>query len=74
VAVKEAALTMKASGLLDTHVVAQILGCSSKHVRNLIRANKLPAYKIGKRTYRIKREDVYEYLRNNRVNPEDFYA
>ena len=70
-------MTTKTSGLLDTQQAAAILGCSSQHVRNLIRGRvkgkTLPAFKIGNREYQIKREDVFQYLENSRIEPKNFY-
>jgi excisionase family DNA binding protein len=70
-------MTIKSSGLLDTQQVAEILGCTSQHVRNLIRGKvkgkKLPAFKVGQREYQVKREDVFQYLEKCRVEVESFY-
>lgn len=66
-------MVIKSSGLLDTHHVADILACTPKHVRTLIRAKLLPAFKVGKRQYKVAREAVFEYLENNRVDAEKFY-
>jgi len=66
-------LTIKASGLLDTNMVAEILACSRKTVRDLIRTKKLPAFRIFKREYKVRREDVYEYLEKCRVDEEQYY-
>lgn len=70
-------MTVKTSGLLDTQQVAEILGCTSQHVRNLIRGRVqgkiLPAFRIGNREYQVKREDVFQYLENCRVEAKNFY-
>ncbi len=69
-------MAIKASGLLDTEQVAIIFGCSSKHVRDLIRGKingkKLPAFKIG-RNYKIKREDAFKFLEKCRIDEEKYY-
>jgi len=69
-------MLVKPSGLLDTHQAAQILGCTPKHVRDLIRGKvkdkHLPAYRVGGREYRVKREDVLRYLEDCRVEEEKF--
>lgn len=69
-------MTIKTSGLLDTQQVAEILCCTSKHVRDLIRGRvkgkKLLAFRIGSREYQIKREDVFQYLENCRIEIENF--
>ena len=57
-------------GLLNTHHVAAIFGCSAKAVRDLIRNKKLPAYKLNKRAYSIKREDALRYLEECKIDPE----
>lgn len=70
-------MSVKANGLLDTQQVAEILGCTSQHVRNLIRGKvkgkKLPAFRVGQREYQVKREDVFRYLEKCQVEVEDFY-
>jgi excisionase family DNA binding protein len=70
-------MTVKQVGLLDTHLVAQMLGCTPKHVRDLIRGKikgkVLRAYVVGKRTYRVRREDVHQYLADCQVDEEKFY-
>ncbi len=60
-------------GLLETHHVAEILGCSIRTVQRLIREKKLPAYRVGKRKYRIKREDAFRYLESCEVDVEKNY-
>jgi len=64
---------VKSNGLLDTNIVAQMLSCSRKHVCDLIREKKLPAFRTGKRQYKVQREAVYQYLENCRVDTEKFY-
>jgi len=54
-------------------MVAEILACSRKTVRDLIRTKKLPAFRIFKREYKVRREDVYEYLEKCRVDEEQYY-
>jgi excisionase family DNA binding protein len=70
-------MSVKSNGLLDTQQAAEILGCTSQHVRNLIRGKvkgkKLPAFKVGQREYQIKREDVFKYLEKCRVEVENIY-
>ncbi len=70
-------MSVKPSGLLDTHQAAQILGCTPKHVRDLIRGKvngkRLPAFQVGRREYKIKREDVFIYLENCRVDEAIIY-
>ena len=67
---------IKTSGLLDTEQVAVIFGCTSKHVRDLIRGKingkKLTAFKIG-RNYKVKREDAFNFLEKCRIDEEKVY-
>jgi len=66
-------MVIKQSGLLQTHHVAEILCCTERHVRNLIKTGELPAHKIGKRGYRIQRQTVMEYLERTKVDAEKNY-
>ena len=66
-------MTVKISGLLNTNLVAEMLSCSRKTVCALIRSKKLPAFKVGKREYKVLREDVHKYLENCKVDVETFY-
>jgi excisionase family DNA binding protein len=66
-------MTNRPSGLLNTNLVAEILACSRKTVCDLIRTKKLPAFKFGKREYKVSREEVYNYLEKCRVDAEKFY-
>ena len=66
-------MALKIACLLHVHHVAEILSCSDRHVRHLIKTGKLPAHKIGKRAYRIPKESVMQYLEDSRVDPEKFY-
>jgi excisionase family DNA binding protein len=61
------------SGLLHPHHVAEMLSCTEKHVRDLIRSGDLIAFKIGKRSRRISRESVIVFLEKNKVDPETFF-
>ena len=48
--------------ILSISQTADYLQVCDKTVRNLIKSNKLTAYKIGKRSWRIKRSDIDTYL------------
>jgi len=41
--------------------LAQRWQCSSRHVRNLIKQNRLAAFRVGGKLLRIKREDVERF-------------
>jgi excisionase family DNA binding protein len=64
---------IKSPGLLHVHHVAEILACSPRHVRNLVKAGELQAVRIGTRDYRIFRDSVMRFLENGRVQTEKFY-
>ena len=58
--------------VLDAAQVAQLLNLSIDYVRKLTRQGKLPASRIeGGRTYRYLRDDIFEWLRAQRVQPSD---
>jgi excisionase family DNA binding protein len=63
---------IKQGGLLPVNVVAEQLGCSERHVRNLIHQGDLQAVKIGKkRGQRILRESVGKFLDKKRIEEDD---
>lgn len=62
-------MAIKPSGLLDVHHVANLLACTEKRVRDLIRNGKLEAYRIGKREYRISRESALKFLEEQKEDP-----
>jgi excisionase family DNA binding protein len=66
-------MTIKPSGLLHPHHVAELLACTERHVRNLINQGKLEAICIGKRGRRVTRESVLSFIEKNRVDPQTFF-
>lgn len=62
---------VKQSNLIPVNVVAAQLGCSERHVRNLIHQGEIEAVKIGKkRGTRVLRESVGRFLDKNRIDEE----
>lgn len=58
--------------VLDAAQVAQLLNLNIDYVRKLTREGKLPASRLpGGRTYRYFRDDVLQWLREQRVQPRD---
>lgn len=56
--------------LFSLEEVAERLGVSERTVRRWIKAGDLPAYKPG-REYRIKPDDLDEFLEERKVQPEE---
>jgi excisionase family DNA binding protein len=52
---------------LTVEQIAKELQVSEDFVRSLIRSKQLPAYRIGKKEYRIKREDYDDFLKKRRT-------
>ena len=52
-------------GLLTISQTADYLQLSNKTVRRLINDQKLPAYKVGERVWRVKESDILQYLSDN---------
>ena len=44
---------------------AEYLKVCDKTIRRMIKANKLPAFKIGSRAWRIKKADIVVYISNH---------
>jgi len=53
---------------------ALALCCTEKHIYNLIRDGKIEAIRLGKRGLRVSRSSVFEFIRQNRVDPMDYYG
>lgn len=57
--------------VLDAAQVARLLNLNIDYVRKLTREGTLPASRIpGGRTYRYLRDDILDWLRANRVQPD----
>src|SRR2546429_6826116 len=52
---------------LTVEQIAKTLQVSEDFIRNLIRTKQLPAYRVGKKEYRIRREDFEEFLKKRRT-------
>jgi excisionase family DNA binding protein len=58
--------------VLDAGQVARLLNLNIDYVRKLTREGKLPASRLPEgRTYRYLRDDIFEWLRAQRVQPTD---
>lgn len=55
---------------MDVERTASYIGLSPYTVRKLAKEGSLPAAKIG-RSYRFKREDIDDYVRNQYKGPPD---
>ena len=49
------------SSMLTTKQVAEHLNTNTERLRLLIREKKLPAYKLGPKSYRIERSDLERF-------------
>ena len=49
-------------GLLTIKEAAQLLGCSVHTIRNYIKDNRLPCYRLGSRMIRLHPSDLKEFL------------
>lgn len=57
--------------VLDTALVAEMLGMNVQVVRRMAREGTIPAYRIpGGRSFRFFREEVLEWLRGFPVHPQ----
>lgn len=58
--------------VLDAAMVAELLGMNVQMVRRYAREGRIPAYRLpGGRTFRFFRDEVVDFLREHRVDPED---
>ena len=51
--------------------IAKDLGVSEDFVRGLIRSGELPAYRVGKKEYRVKIDDYERFLEARRIKRDD---
>ena len=57
--------------VLDTEMVAELLGMNVQVVRRLAREGQIPSYRLPEgRTYRFFRDEVLEWLRGFPVHPD----
>ena len=57
--------------VLDTALVAEMLGMNVQVVRRMAREGTIPAYRMpGARSFRFFREEVLEWLRSFPVQPD----
>ena len=56
---------------LTMEMVSGILSCTERHVRALVVEGELIAIKVGSRAIRISEHSLNEFIKKNRVNPED---
>lgn len=55
--------------LIKKPEAADILGVSVRTLEKMIARGALPAYKIGPKMVRLRREDIDEYLESHRAAP-----
>ena len=58
-------------GLLSVTQTADYLQLSDKTVRRLISSQKLVAYKVGERVWRVKESDIVNYLKDRSSEKKD---
>ena len=51
--------------------IAKDLGVSEDFVRGLIRSGELPAYKVGRKEYRIRITDYEQFLETRKIKRDD---
>ncbi len=57
--------------VMDTAMVAELLGMNVQMVRRYAREGRIPAYRLpGGRTFHFFRDEVLDFLRAHRVTPE----
>lgn len=58
---------------LTMQTVAEILGCTERHVKDLIIESELEAIKIGGRAVRVSEQSLIAFIERKKVNPEDLF-
>lgn len=57
------------TALIKKPEAAEILGISVRTLEKMIARGALPAYRIGPKTVRLRREDIDAYLESHRAAP-----
>ncbi len=58
--------------VLDTAMVAELLGMNIQVVRRMAREGQIPSYRLpGGRTFRFFRDEIFDWLRSFPVTPGD---
>ncbi len=61
--------------VLDTAMVAELLGMNIQVVRRMAREGQIPSYRLpGGRTFRFFRDEIFDWLRSFPVTPDDTEA
>lgn len=68
------AKTIEAEKLIHVKTATQMLCCTTMHVYNLVRDGRIEAVRVGPRGMRIKKASVDQFIQENTIAPEDFYA
>lgn len=51
--------------------IAEIIGMSENHVKNMIRSGELPGYKFNGTRYRVEESDFQSWLENQKLSKEE---
>jgi excisionase family DNA binding protein len=58
--------------VLDTAMVAELLGMNIQVVRRMAREGQIPSYRLpGGRTFRFFRDEIFDWLRSFPVTPDN---
>lgn len=58
---------------LSIQTVAEILGCTERHLKDLVIEGELEAIKLGTRAWRISEQSLISFIDRKKVNPEDMF-
>jgi excisionase family DNA binding protein len=58
---------------LTIQSVSEILGCTERHVLDLILEKELIGLKIGSRATRVSEMSVVEFIERHTINPDDLF-
>lgn len=58
---------------LSMQTVADILGCTERHIKDLVVEKELVAIKLGSRAWRISEQSLISFIDRKKVNPEDLF-
>jgi excisionase family DNA binding protein len=64
---------VKISGLMQVHHVAEVLACTTRHVRNLVKRQELEAIRVGNGRYNITKASVLQFMEKNKIVTDDYF-
>ena len=66
-------MTLIKDKYLTMTAVAEMLGCTERHISDLIIEGELIGLKIGSRAVRISEQSLTDFIKRHTINPDDLF-